>query len=62
MQLAAQQNYATAQRSLGELVENGSGITPDITIASHWYGLAAGQGDPIAKKHLQRSAQSNTLL
>ena len=53
---------ATAQRSLGELYENGSGIALDITIASHWYGLAALQGDSIAKKYLQRLAQTNTLF
>nr|WP_228702996.1 hypothetical protein [Marinobacter gelidimuriae] len=56
MQLAAQQNFAKAQRSLGELYENGSGIALDITIASRWYRLAAQQGDPIAKKHLERLA------
>ncbi len=37
-------------------------LAMDITIASHWYGLAALQGDSIAKKHLQRLAQPNTLL
>jgi TPR repeat protein len=31
-----------------------------MTLAGHWYRLAAEQGDPIAKKHLQRLAQPNT--
>ena len=59
MQLAAQQNYAMAQRSLGDFYENGSGITRDFTIASCWHGFAALQGDSIPKKHLQRIAQPN---
>ncbi len=59
--LAAQQNFAMAQRSLGELYENGSGIALDITIASHWYRLAALQGYSTAKEHLLRLAQPNTL-
>jgi TPR repeat protein len=67
LQSDAKQSIDRAQgllsmRSLDELYKNGSGITPDITIGSHWYGLAVGQGNPIAKKHLQRLAQSNTLL
>ena len=35
MQLAAQQHFSLAQRSLGELYENGFGIALDITQASH---------------------------
>jgi len=49
MQLAAQQTYATAQRSLGGLYEIGSGIAPDISIASHGYALAALQGNSTLK-------------
>jgi len=60
MQLAAQQDFALAQRSLGELYENGSGTALDINLAFHWYCLAAQQGDPIAKKHLQRLEQPTT--
>lgn len=44
----------------GELYENGSGIALDINLASHWYRLAAQQGDSTAKEHLQRLAQPNT--
>jgi len=47
---------------LRKLYENGLTITQDITIACHWYGLAALQGDCIAKKHLQRLALTNTLF
>ena len=57
MQLAAQQHFSLAQRSLGELYERGSGIELDITQASHWYRRAALQGDSIAQEHLQRLAQ-----
>ena len=60
MQLAAQQKFSMAQRSLGEFYENGFCIAPDITRVSHWYGLAALQGDSTAKEHLQRLAQPNT--
>lgn len=67
LQTDARQGMARAQRllstrNLRELYENGSGITLDTTIASHWYGLAALQGDSIAKKHLKRLAQPNTLF
>ena len=57
MQLAAQQHFSLAQRSLGELYENDGcrlGIALDMTQASHWYRLAALQGDSIAQEHLQR--------
>ena len=60
MQLAAQQQFSMAQRSLGEFYENGLGIALDITLASHWYDLAALQGDSTAKEHLQRLAPPNT--
>ena len=60
MQLAAQQNFSMAQRSLGEFYENGFCIAPDITRVSHWYGLAALQGDSTAIEHLQRLAPPNT--
>ncbi len=60
--LAAQQNFAMAQRSLGELYENGSGIALDITIASHWYRLAALQGDSIAKTFATLSTAKHVIL
>ena len=56
MQLAAQQHFSMAQRSLGELYENGLGIALNLTLASDWYCLAALQGDSTAKEHLQRLA------
>ncbi len=66
LQTDARQGIARAQRLLamrylGELYESGSGITLDITIASHWYRLAALQGYSTAKEHLQHLAQPNTL-
>jgi TPR repeat protein len=60
MQLAAQQHFAKAQRGLGELYESGLGVVLDAAIASHWYRLAALQGDPVASDHLQRLAQAHT--
>jgi len=57
MQLAAQQKFALAHRSLGELYGKMAQVSPlDMTLAGHWYRLSCSRSRAIQslKKHLQR--------
>jgi formylglycine-generating enzyme required for sulfatase activity len=57
---AAEQGYADAQRSLGELYETGMGGLPkDYSQARHWYQMAAEQGDNVASGYLARIESVN---
>jgi TPR repeat protein len=42
--LSAEQGYATAQYSLGQVYEYGDGVPQDYTQAMRWYRQAADQG------------------
>ena len=44
----ADQGYASAQYSLGNMYKNGQGVTQDITRAHMWWNVAASQGDKAA--------------
>lgn len=54
MERAAAQGLALAQRSLGELLEQGVCGPRDMAGAERLYRLSAQQGDPIARHHLAR--------
>ena len=43
--LAAAQNYAIAQLTLGKMYRDGEGVSQDPTEAMKWFKLAAAQGD-----------------
>ena len=49
-QLAAEQGMRDAQYVLGDLYENGRGVSADLEQAYAWYALAAAGGQPAAKK------------
>ena len=49
LRLAAEQGYASAQNSLGQLYSTGSGVPADATEALRWFRRAADQGYPIAQ-------------
>ena len=53
-QKAADQGYALAQGSLGELYENGEGVQKDLGKAAELYQKAADQGDKDAIAKLRR--------
>ncbi|KAF9084303.1 hypothetical protein BGX23_010659 [Mortierella sp. AD031] len=46
---AADQGYAAARRNIGDLYENGRGVTQDYSQAMEWYKKAADQGCQLAK-------------
>lgn len=54
---------------LGEMYENGKGITKNLSLAKYWYQKAADQGHSDAKKNLERlksaesaSSNNNSIL
>ena len=51
---AAEQGYAQAQNSLGDLYLNGGeGFTIDLDKAEYWYKKTAEQGDILASEKLK---------
>lgn len=50
--LAAAQEYAPAQSSLGMAYEKGQGVARDYQEAVKWYRLAAAQGNQLAQINL----------
>ena len=56
-ELAASQNYVTAEYALGRLYEAGHGVPQDYATALHRYQLAAAQGDPASAIAVQRIEQ-----
>ena len=53
-QKAANQGFAVAQNSLGELYEKGLGVTKDSGKATELYQKAADQGNAQAQNNLGR--------
>ena len=49
---AAEQKYADAQFSLGQMYYHGNGVTQDYVEAARWYRLAAQQGIILAQYSL----------
>jgi len=49
---AAQQGHAMAQYRLGTMLQNGTGITRDASLARNWYERAAAQGNVRAMHNL----------
>ena len=49
---AAGDGHAGAQLNLGLLYDFGQGVTPDATLAAHWYASAARQGSSAAQANL----------
>jgi TPR repeat protein len=45
----AEEGYAVAQTSLGEMYAKGKGVPQDYAEAAKWYRLAADQGEPDAQ-------------
>ena len=53
-QKAAEQGYARAQYTVGDMYEKGEGVSKDVAEAIKWYRKAAKQGHEIAKDNLRR--------
>jgi TPR repeat protein len=49
---AANQGFATAQYSLGNMYRDGKGVRQSAVEAHKWYSLAAVQGNELAKSGL----------
>jgi hypothetical protein len=50
--MAADQGNPIAQRHMGELHQNGWGVSKDYAEAMRWYRMAADQGDAVAQTHI----------
>lgn len=50
--IAAEKGLLTAQRNLGVLYENGTGVLQDYHKAIEWYQRASEQGDTLAQLFL----------
>jgi TPR repeat protein len=52
--MAADKGHGFAMCEVGNLYNNGEGVTKDLAVAAYWYDKAAKQGDTEAVKTLAK--------
>ena len=57
----AEQDWSVAQNRLGEMYEQGQGVSRDLDMAMTWYQRAAEQGHPIALAHVKKLKVQQSL-